>query len=127
MPGPSSSSCSVVGESRSAAAAEGFAGEPVETEEMAPRWFDVDADAPTADYWRRFPTAPIDAVWEHTRPRPSEGEAEVNEATPDAEISSVPIVNIPAGTSLKFPTEMDHPGCVPPPPLLLLSADDKGD
>ena len=41
------------------------------------RWFDVDADAPTADYWRRFPTAPIDAVWEHTRPRPSEGEAEV--------------------------------------------------
>ena len=29
-------------------AAEGFAGEPVETEEMAPRWFDVDA-IPYAD------------------------------------------------------------------------------
>ena len=31
-------------------AAEGFAGEPVETEEMAPRWFDVDA-IPYAEMW----------------------------------------------------------------------------
>ena len=31
-------------------AAEGFDGEPVETEEMAPRWFDVDA-IPYAEMW----------------------------------------------------------------------------
>jgi hypothetical protein len=34
------------------------------------RWHDLQADEPTAEYWRQFPDAPIDPLYEYTRPRP---------------------------------------------------------